>query len=312
MKNIAMLLIVCLSVSAFAQPKIELATTEFDFGQIVTAGTLKKSFIVKNTGTEPLILSRVSTGDGGSYATYPKVPISPDSTGEIIFHYNTKRIGLFRKTIFIKSNAANNSSQFIRVKGEVIHKVTQMDLANDTVDVGVILFGNMAKATFEIKNAGPEKLYLQSLTHYYYESDLFYQRIATRHNQGPIDIGDTAKVTLAIRNIYGNTGDFQRKLLLRYNSLDTVTLVVKGRFVGVPTQDIIYEERKILEYENGQLYKVTQLNYSGDCQNISFHKGGYVNRVQYYSWKTGEVELERIFDLGVLIEERRFDNKKAR
>ena len=307
MRNITLLSLLLLALSAYTQPKIELDTKAFDFGTIVTAGTIKKSFVIKNTGNEPLVISRVSTGDGGSFATYPRVPVLPDSTGEIIFHYNSQRIGPFRKTIFIKSNAENSNAAIIRVKGEVIHKATQIDLSKDTVDVGEIPFGSIAKAVFKLKNIGSEKLYIRLLSNCYYEADLFYQRIEP-FNQLPIEVNDDAEVIIALRNVYGNTGDFQRKFLLKYNSLDTMTIVVKGRYTNASTKNVIYEDGKILHYEDGQLYKIIRLNYSGDYQNISYHNNGYCEEIRYYSWKSGQVNLTRYFKFGDLIDEVSLDD----
>ena len=307
MKNLTLLCLLLLAIPSYAQPTIELNTRAFDFGTIVTAGTIKKSFVIKNTGNEPLLISRISTGDGGSFATYPRVPILPDSVGEIVFHYNSQRIGLFKKTIFIRSNAANTNGAIIRVKGEVIHKATHIDLSKDTVNIGDIPFGSIAKAVFNLKNTGPEKLYIRLLSNCYYEADLFYQRIEP-YNQLPIEVNHDAEVIIALRNVYGNTGDFQRKLLLKYNSLDTMTIVVKGRYTDASTKNVIYEDGKILHYEDGQLYKIIRLNYSGDYQNISYHNNGYCEEIRYYSWKTGQVNITRYFKFGDLIDEVSLDD----
>lgn len=296
-----------LSVIVFAQPKIELKTTEFDFGQIITTGTIKKVFIIKNIGNEPLIITRVTTGDGGSYATYPKQPILPDETGEITFYYNSNRIGPFRKRLMIQSNAENKYGKSIKITGEVIHKTTEIELQQDTIDIGEIPFGTIAKATFKVKNIGQEKLYLNLLSGKYYEPDLFYQKIEPNQNKRPFEINETANVTIVLRNVYGNVGYFQRKILLKYNSLDTAFVLIKGNYIGKPPVEKRYEERRIYQYENGQLKTQTELTYSGDVRQVSYYKGAYCTHSKYYSWQTGSVTVERFFEFGELIEERRYE-----
>ena len=176
MKIILIILCSIFSFIGFAQPKIQFEVSEFDFGTFATAGTIKKSFTFKNIGNEPLIISRTRTGDGGSYAEYPKAPILPDSTGEIIFVYHSKRIGPFRKCISVQYNATDYGCK-IKIKGKVIHRITQIEIRKDTIDIGEIPFGTIKKATFEVKNIGQEKLYLAFLNHQYPEPDLFYQNI---------------------------------------------------------------------------------------------------------------------------------------
>lgn len=296
-----------LSIVAFAQPQIELETTEFDFGRIVTSGRVKKAFKIKNIGNEPLIITRVRTGDGGSFATYPKYPVLPDSIDEIVFHYNSKRIGPFRKLIVIQSNAQDSYGKSIRIKGEVIHKITQIEIQEDTIDIGEIPFGTIGKAICKVKNIGEEKLYLQAITSKYYESDLFYQKIEPNKNRLPYESKEQATITIALRNIYGNVGSFQRKFLLKYNSLDTVSIIIKGKYVGKAIQEKRYEEKSIYQYLDNQLMTKTEVNYNGDIRKVSHFKGAYCTHIQYFDYVTGQVNIERFFELGELIEEKRYE-----
>ena len=314
MKTIYTTIFLTFSIFTFAQPKIEFEITEFDFGQIVTNGTIRKNFIIKNIGNEPLIITRTSTGDGGSYATYPKEPIFPNSTGVITFVYDSKRIGPFRKRIMIQSNAVNKYGKGINIKGEVIHRPTEISIKKDTIDIGEISFGTIAKATFEVKNIGAEKLYLNIINGKYYEADLFYQNIRLkvpnkeRHNidGNPYEPNEIAKVTIALRNIHGNADNFQRKILLKYNSLDTISIIIKGKYIGKPTQETIYGERAIYQYEKGELKTKTEITYGGEVRKICYFKAAYCTHSQYYSSRNGKVNLERFFEFGELIEEKKY------
>ena len=108
------------SFSAFAQPKISLDKTSIDYGKIPYGGSnLKSYFTVTNTGNEPLIITRVSTGDGGFMChSYTREPIMPNKSAEIIFLYDTKRIGPFNKSGYIQSNTVEANLP-IRIKGEI-------------------------------------------------------------------------------------------------------------------------------------------------------------------------------------------------
>ncbi len=316
MKTIYTYIFLTFTVIIYAQPKIELETTEYDFGTIATAGTIKKSFTFKNIGNEPLIISRTITGDGGSYASYPREPILPDSTGEITFVYNSKRIGPFRKCITIRYNA--QKSDFgckIRVKGEVIHRVTQIEIQKDTIGIGEIPFGTIKEVTFEVKNIGQEELHLSFLNHQYHEPDLFYQNIrpkivksATANKSGlPYEPNEVGNINIALRNVYGNTGKFERQFFLKYNSLDTVAIVIKGKYIGEPSQTKIYEWKSIFEYQNGQLQKQTTINYSGEIEKIRYFEFSNCTKEVYYSWRTNKIRLERYYENGILVKEIKSD-----
>ncbi len=104
-----------------AQPKISLDKTSIEYGKMPYGGAnLKSYFTVTNIGNEPLIITRVSTGDGGFMCnSYPREPIMPGKSAEIVFLYDTKRIGPFNKTGYIYSNS-DEPNLYIRIKGEII------------------------------------------------------------------------------------------------------------------------------------------------------------------------------------------------
>lgn len=309
MKTIYTFIFIILAIFTYAQPQIKFDLTEYDFGRFETAGTIKKEFTFTNTGNKPLIITRVRTGDGGSYATYPREPIMPNEKGIITFVYNSQRIGLFRKRIMVTSNASNNYGSGIKIIGEVIHRPTQISLSIDTIDIGKISFGMIDTTTFEIKNIGQEKLYLQFLNQGYYEHDIFFQNLKStiqfdgkeRQRITSYPPSTSAKATIVFRNIYGNTGDFQRKIYLKYNSYDTVFVIIKGQYIGQPAQETIYESKSILHYKNGQLQTKTMTNSTGSIHQINYFKDSYCTQSNTFSWKTGEVSIERYFDKGKLV-----------
>ncbi len=77
-------------------------------------------FVYTNTGTEPLVLSSVSTSCGCTVPYWSKKPLLPGKSARIKVVYNTSHLGTFRKVISVKSNAANNPSAVLRIKGKVV------------------------------------------------------------------------------------------------------------------------------------------------------------------------------------------------
>jgi len=75
-------------------------------------------FEFTNTGTSPLIISRVYSSCGCTIPKKPEDPILPGETGEIEVKYDTKRVGPIRKTISVYSNAGKVPHP-LKIKGTI-------------------------------------------------------------------------------------------------------------------------------------------------------------------------------------------------
>lgn len=125
MNKLLLLLTVLLSVTGFAQAKIEfLNDTTIDYGTVSKeTDNGVRTFEFKNTGNAPLIITNVQSTCGCTIPTKPTEPIMPGKTGKIDVKYNMNP-GPIRKTITVESNAANYEGGRIplKIKGEVIAK----------------------------------------------------------------------------------------------------------------------------------------------------------------------------------------------
>ena len=123
-----MLGIVSLSVAqeVVTGPSITLDKDVHDYGTIQQGANGTCEFTVTNSGTEPLIISRCKGSCGCTVPQCEKAPIAPGATSAITVKYDTKRIGPINKSVTITSNASNEPTKVIRIKG----KVEASDLGN--------------------------------------------------------------------------------------------------------------------------------------------------------------------------------------
>ena len=124
MKRLLFLFIMFFPLLVFSQkPKIEFQETSFNFGEINEAdGKVLHIFHFKNTGTTPLILTRVKSGCGCTTPEWDRQPIAPGTSGHIkIFFDPQKRPGSFVKSIAVNSNASN-SVVTLTIRGKVNQK----------------------------------------------------------------------------------------------------------------------------------------------------------------------------------------------
>lgn len=100
--------------------QIEFEKETIDYGKIAHNSNGTREFVFTNTGNEPLIISNAKGSCGCTVPEWPKDPIAPGAKGVIKVKYATDRIGVFGKSVTIYSNATNEPSKVVRIKGEVL------------------------------------------------------------------------------------------------------------------------------------------------------------------------------------------------
>ena len=100
--------------------KIEFSKDTHDYGTVKYGADGTCTFEFKNTGNEPLIISTAKGSCGCTVPEWPKEPIAPGAKGTISVKYDTKRPGAINKSVTITSNAVNEPTKVIRIKGNVL------------------------------------------------------------------------------------------------------------------------------------------------------------------------------------------------
>ncbi|MEY3237340.1 MAG: hypothetical protein RI883_1441 [Bacteroidota bacterium] len=103
-----------------AGAKIEFSKETHDYGTIKNGADGTCSFEFKNTGTEPLIISMAKGSCGCTVPEWPKEPIAPGAKASIKVKYDTSRAGAINKNVTITSNAVNEPTKIIYIKGTVL------------------------------------------------------------------------------------------------------------------------------------------------------------------------------------------------
>lgn len=128
--NLKLSLIVCLLVygTHFAQETatdtktgvLTFETSEIDYGTIEQNADGERIFKFTNTGEAPVVITQVKTSCGCTVPSYSRTPVLPNETGEIKVKYATNRIGAFKKTITVMSNASE-PNKILYIKGNVLN-----------------------------------------------------------------------------------------------------------------------------------------------------------------------------------------------
>ena len=115
----SLLFLPLLAFSQEKQAEVKFDVTTIDYGEVEFESDGKRIFKFKNIGTAPLVFTRISSSCGCTIPKKPEKPIEPGGEGEIEVEYDTKREGLFMKSISVVSNSKNPST-ILRIKGEVL------------------------------------------------------------------------------------------------------------------------------------------------------------------------------------------------
>ncbi len=112
------------SANSYAQvesgAKIEFKKDTHDYGNVKYGGNGECTFEFTNTGDAPLIISNAKGSCGCTVPSWPKEPIAPGAKGVITVKYDTKRPGAIANSVTINSNAVNEPTSIIRIKGMVV------------------------------------------------------------------------------------------------------------------------------------------------------------------------------------------------
>ena len=113
MKKIALLFsffVLSLAIQVNAQdagPVITFKENSKDFGDITQGQQVAHTFVLTNTGKQPLIISNVAATCGCTVPSWPKEPVAPGKSAEIKVSFNsTGKVGKQNSVVRIYSNAS--------------------------------------------------------------------------------------------------------------------------------------------------------------------------------------------------------------
>ena len=119
--TITILLIMLLfAISSYANAAVKAIDPHFQFTPVLEGTIITHDFVIENTGTKPLHISKVKTSCGCTTADYTKV-IEAKGRGKISIKGNTTGYGgrSFKKTISVSTDDPEQSSLNLFIAGEV-------------------------------------------------------------------------------------------------------------------------------------------------------------------------------------------------
>ncbi len=107
------------SAPAGPTTNVEWDEMEFDFGTVAEGEKVSHTYVFKNTGNEPLVFSDAKGSCGCTVPKWPREPIAPGASGEIVVEFNTQgKAGNRNQKVTLTANT-NPPQTFLSLKGVV-------------------------------------------------------------------------------------------------------------------------------------------------------------------------------------------------
>jgi hypothetical protein len=99
-------------------PKMVFTETEFDFGTIDQGTAVEHVFKFTNTGEAPLVIVNAKSSCGCTVPTYPKTPVAPGDSAEMLVKFNGSGKNQVSKTVTVTANT-ETGKETIKIKAFV-------------------------------------------------------------------------------------------------------------------------------------------------------------------------------------------------
>jgi hypothetical protein len=159
---ILMLVLSAAGAAAFAQPRLQVVDgTKIDFGDLNRGIIAERTVVLKNAGTDTLVISRVDASCGCTGTMISDQRIAPGATGNLMLTFNSKNFqGPIHKTVTVHSNTVEGTTTVIEFVGNVVEEVSLEPTALWFRDAQV---GVVSSATVLVKNQGKTPLKLTAV-----------------------------------------------------------------------------------------------------------------------------------------------------
>ena len=142
-------------------PSLDIAETEFDFGEVSQGEKVTHVFTFTNGGDAPLVIDRVKSSCGCTAALLSAKQIPPGEEGTIKATFDSSRFrGPISKVIFLYSNSPGNETSRLTLRGVVKPIV---DFKPQQINFGEVVEGEEKKLTVVLINAGEKELLIENI-----------------------------------------------------------------------------------------------------------------------------------------------------
>lgn len=138
------------ATSTAAQPCLSVTSDVQNVGEIMFQQPKTVTFEIRNSGTQPLVLTSVHPSCGCTQVVWPHEPIAPGATAKIEAVYDALLLGTFQKELEVYTNASSEPT-YLTLQGRVVTTFVEgtdyndfpIDLGNVRLSTNVVEFDDV-------------------------------------------------------------------------------------------------------------------------------------------------------------------------
>ena len=157
------LFLIALTSISYSQPKLTVVGgLSFDFGKIYTSQPVKKTIVLKNEGTDTLIVSEISATCGCTGALASNDHIAPHDTGALLVTFDPSRFsGKIEKGISFETNDTSQKMVHMSFTSNITKIVS---VTPDYIIYNHVRIDSSVSQEITLENEGDTKLHILSIT----------------------------------------------------------------------------------------------------------------------------------------------------
>ena len=145
------------SASAWAQPRVSLPNSPWDFGEVLQQEKVSHQFEVVNDGRDTLFISRVKPSCGCTTAPLTRDVVAPGESIWIDVTFNSKKFsGAVNKTVTVFSNDPGSPQAKITFLANVATARSKIVVVQEPTDLGSLVPNKSGQSTIMLANVGDE------------------------------------------------------------------------------------------------------------------------------------------------------------
>ena len=160
--SIIFFLILAAGSQTLAQPKMEIPEgTTHDFGTIYKGQNVTHHFLIKNSGTDTLVINGVAAGCGCTAALVASRQVPPDSTTELNVTFSSGAFyGTTMKNVTLSTNDPKTPSTVVYIKSNVVSVLE----ATGSFVFNLVKADSLYRTTVKLKNVIDRPLKILSVS----------------------------------------------------------------------------------------------------------------------------------------------------
>jgi hypothetical protein len=147
--------------------RIDVTPTSMDFGDVGSGQTKDLQLVIRNGGTDPLVVTSVVFTNSRFQVVNANFPLTviPSGLTSVVIRFSPPAAGVQTGTLTVASNDSANPAVTVSLRGNGVGAASspRIVVTENVLEFGSVATGQTGERTFEIRNTGTAPLVIQAM-----------------------------------------------------------------------------------------------------------------------------------------------------